>query len=185
MSMPRLQVSANRRFLVDTTGEPFFYLADTAWELIHVLSREDAERYLARRAAQRFTVIQAVILSEFDGLTAPNAYGHLPFRRDTHGRIDPGQPDLHPTSLSDYWSHVDYIVDRAAAHGLYLALLPTWGDKVCRLWGTGPDIFAPYYQNQGPAEAAQRIELYGHFLGSRYGPQHHLGHRRRSPGRRP
>jgi hypothetical protein len=172
--MPRLQVSANRRFLVTATGAPFFYLADTAWELIHVLSREDADRYLARRAAQRFTVIQTVVLSEFDGLATPNAYGHLPFRRDTQGHVDPDQPDVRPPAEGDYWSHVDYVVDRAAAHGLYVALLPTWGDKVCQLWGVGPDLFGPAYQQQGLAAAAARIARYGRFLGRRYADRSNL-----------
>ncbi len=38
-SLPRLRVSDNRRFLVDASGKPFFYLADTAWELFHRLTR--------------------------------------------------------------------------------------------------------------------------------------------------
>ncbi|MBE3068735.1 MAG: DUF4038 domain-containing protein, partial [Planctomycetes bacterium] len=41
-----LKVSANRRFLVHADGTPFFYLADTAWELFHKLEREEADRYL-------------------------------------------------------------------------------------------------------------------------------------------
>lgn len=67
--------SENRRFLEHRHGTPFLYLGDTAWELFHRLTREDAERYLELRRAQGFTVIQAVVLAEFDGLTAPNAYG--------------------------------------------------------------------------------------------------------------
>src|SRR5262245_22408416 len=72
--LPQLQVSDNRRFLVTADGRPFFWLGDTAWELFHRLSREDVDRYLRKRAGQRFTVIQAVVLAEFDGLTEPNAY---------------------------------------------------------------------------------------------------------------
>lgn len=34
-TLPRLQVSENQRYLVTTQGKPFFYLADTAWELFH------------------------------------------------------------------------------------------------------------------------------------------------------
>src|SRR6476661_8637517 len=76
--LPALKVSDNHRYLVDADGKPFFYLADTAWELFHRQTREDAAAYLKDRAAKRFNVIQAVVLAEFDGLTAPNAYGHLP-----------------------------------------------------------------------------------------------------------
>src|SRR6188472_2788845 len=74
-TLPRLRVSENRRFLVTADGQPFFWLGDTAWELFHRQTREDAERYLRDRAERRFTVIQAVALAEFDGLGTPNAYG--------------------------------------------------------------------------------------------------------------
>jgi hypothetical protein len=141
-----LRVSDNGRYLVHEDGAPFFYLGDTAWELFHRLSREDADSYLANRAAKRFTVIQAVVLAEFDGLGAPNAYGELPLI------------DLDPTKPSDaYFEHVDYIVDKAAELGLYTGMLPTWGDKWNKKWGGGPVVFNQ--ENAGP---------YGEFLGARY-----------------
>jgi len=70
-----LRVSANRRHLERPDGTPFFYLADTAWELFHRLSVEDAGRYLQDRAAKGFTVIQAVVLAELDGLETPTPLG--------------------------------------------------------------------------------------------------------------
>ncbi len=70
-ALPGLRISENRRFLVTDTGKPFFYLGDTAWELFHRLSREDAARYLENRAGKGFTVIQAVALAELDGLNDP------------------------------------------------------------------------------------------------------------------
>ena len=36
-----LQVSPDRRHLVQADGSPFFYLADTAWELIHRLDEDE------------------------------------------------------------------------------------------------------------------------------------------------
>ena len=56
----RLQVSENGRFLVTENGEPFFWMADTSWELFHRCNREEAELYLKKRAEQGFNVIQAV-----------------------------------------------------------------------------------------------------------------------------
>lgn len=56
-ALASLTVSENKRFLTQSHGTPFFYLADTAWELFHRLNREEADMYLARRAAQGFTVI--------------------------------------------------------------------------------------------------------------------------------
>ena len=68
-----LEVSKNGRHLVDKNGKPFLYLGDTAWELFHKLNREEATDYLQNRAEKGFTVIQAVVLAELDGLRVPNA----------------------------------------------------------------------------------------------------------------
>jgi Protein of unknown function (DUF4038)/Putative collagen-binding domain of a collagenase len=145
--LPGLKVSENKRFLVTSDdGRPFFWLGDTAWELFHRLSREEAERYLTNRAALRFTIIQAVALAEFDGLGTPNAYGHTPLRNN-----DPTQPN------EDYFAHVDWIVAKANEVGLYIGFLPTWGDKWNRRTGTGPEIFTPTNARQ-----------YGEWLGRRY-----------------
>jgi hypothetical protein len=113
-----LRVSADGRHLLQADGRPFFYLADTAWSLFHRLSREEADHYLRNRAAKGFTVIQAVALSENDGLRTPNAYGERPLVEH-----DPRRPN------EAYFAHVDWVVDRAAELGLTIALLPTWGDK--------------------------------------------------------
>lgn len=62
-----LRVADNGRTLEHEDGRPFFYLGDTAWQLFHRLNREEADRYLANRAAKGFTVIQAVALAELVG----------------------------------------------------------------------------------------------------------------------
>jgi hypothetical protein len=144
--MSRLKVSESRRFLVQEDGSPFFYLGDTAWELFHRATREAAERYLRNRAEKGFTVIQAVVLAEFDGLHEPNADGHLPLQQD-----DPTRPN------EAYFQHVDWVVDKAAKLGLYTGMLPTWGDKWNRAWGAGPEIFTP-----------ENAAIYGEWLGHRY-----------------
>jgi len=61
--------------LVDEAGKPWFYMADTAWELAHRLNPAEADFYLTTRARQRFNAIQTVILAEFDGLNTPNRQG--------------------------------------------------------------------------------------------------------------
>src|SRR5690349_15061703 len=117
-TLPTLKVSENRRFLVTADGRTFFWLGDTAWGLFRRQTREDAERYLRDRAELRFTVIQAVALAEFDGLGAPNAYGERPLVDN-----DPTRPN------EAYFAHVDWIVRKANQLGLYVGLLPSWGDK--------------------------------------------------------
>ena len=145
-------MSENRRFLVYEDGRPFFYLGDTAWELFHRLNREEADRYLQDRARKGFTVIQAVALAELDGLGDPNPYGHLPLLDN-----DPARPDVKEGPANDYWDHVDFVVEKANALGLYVGFLPTWGDKWNKKWGIGPEIFT-----------AENAAVYGEWLGRRY-----------------
>lgn len=143
---PRVKVSeTNPHFLSTTDNRPFFYLADTAWELFHRLNREEADRYLKDRADKRFTVIQAVLLAELDGLHTPNAYGHTPLQND-----DPTKPN------EDYFQHVDWIVNKADELGLTIGMLPTWGDKWHKPLGQG-GIFTP-----------ENARTYGQYVGNRY-----------------
>jgi hypothetical protein len=140
-----VRVSDNGRYLVDKEGNPFFYFGDTAWELFHLLSREEADQYLANRAEKGFTVIQAVVLSQIGGLDVPNAYGNIPLKDH-----DPEKPN------EDYFKHVDYIVNKAASVGLTIGMLPTWGSYWSSL---NPDevIFNP-----------ENAYVFGRFLGKRY-----------------
>jgi len=108
----RLKVSDNHRFLVHTDGTPFFYLADTAWELFHRLNREEATHYLNDRASKGFTVVQAVALAELDGLNEPNPYGFRPLIEN-----DPARPDVKEGPDNDYWDHVDFVVNTAGQLG--------------------------------------------------------------------
>ena len=115
----KLKISENRRFLVYEDGTPFFYLGDTGWELFHRLTRDESEKYLENRRAKGFTVIQAVALAELDGLNTPNAEGNKPLIDN-----DPLKPN------EAYFEHVDWVIRKAADKGLFIGLLPTWGDKV-------------------------------------------------------
>lgn len=154
--MKLLKISESKRYLVSADGEPFFYLGDTAWELFHKMSREEAEAYLQNRAQNGFNVIQAVALAELDGLDTPNFYGRKPLLRNEFGEYDPVLPDISETEY-DYWQHVDFVIKRAEELGLYIGLLPTWGDKYNRHWGTGPVIFNP-----------DNAYVYGKWLAERY-----------------
>ena len=147
------RVDGSRRFLVHADGSPFLWLGDTAWELFHRTTRDDAEHYLETRRRQGFTVIQAVVLAEMDGLETPSANGHRPLVAN-----DPARPDVRPGADDDYWDHVDFVVRRAADKGLFIGLLPTWGDKVWKAgWGKGPEVFT-----------AENARQYGRFIGGRY-----------------
>jgi len=126
----KLKISENKRFLIHEDGTPFFYLGDTGWELFHRLNKEETEKYLENRRAKGFTVIQAVALAELDGLNTPNAEGNKPLIDN-----DPLKPN------EAYFTHVDWVIRKAAEKGIFIGLLPTWGDKVDKKWGVGPVIF--------------------------------------------
>lgn len=164
--MQTLKISEDKRHIVYADGTPFYWIGDTAWELFHRLSREEADLYLENRAALKFSVIQAVALAEYDGLTLGNAYGRVPLLQNAQGQYDPTLPDLEKNESAGtytYWDHVDYIVDKAASLGIYIAMLPTWGDKYNKSWGKGPEIFTE-----------ENAYLYGSWLGKRYGDRDNI-----------
>ncbi len=141
-----LKISEDHRYIVTEDNQPFFWLGDTAWELLHRLDKDETMVYLKDRAGKGFTVIQTVILAELDGLNTPNANGDLPLVEND------------PTKLNEaYFAHVDWVVAQAEKLGLYLGLLPTWGDKWNKKWGVGPEIFT-----------SENAEAYGEILAKRY-----------------
>ena len=144
----RLKVSENNRYLVFEDGTPFFYLGCTAWELFHRLNREEIEKYLENRRQKGFTVIQAVVLAELDGLKTPNAYGEVPLINE-----NPLTPNPR------YFEHVDWVIKKAEEKGMFIGLLPTWGDNV-----SGYGFRGEFHPIMQPDSAFQ----YGKWLGDRY-----------------
>ena len=137
-----MKVSADGRSL-EVDGKPFFWLGDTAWQLFHRLNRDEVKVYLENRRAKGFTVVQAVALAELDGLTVPNAEGHLAL----NGK-DPARPN------EPYFQHIDWAIDEANRAGLWVALLPSWGSY----WKTG----------EARVFNEENARAYGQWLGQRY-----------------
>lgn len=147
--LPRLRVHESGRLLEQADGRPFFWLGDTAWELLHRLTREQIQAYLDKRADQRFNVIQVVALPEINGLTSPNRYGDVPL------------VDVDPATPNERWFELlDFTVAEAARRGLYVAILPTWGSYAVR---EEPVLFEHHFLFT-PEKAAS----YGRWLGARY-----------------
>ncbi|MCX7798853.1 MAG: glycoside hydrolase family 140 protein [Fimbriimonadales bacterium] len=146
------EVHPGGRRLQTEDGKPFFWLADTAWELFHRLTREEIAEYLSVRRQQGFNVVQAVGLAELDGLRTPNREGQLPLHAE-----DPERPN------DRYWDLVDFAFDKAEEHGITIALLPTWGDKLNKAWGDGPVVFHP-----------RNARTFGGYLAERYGHRRNL-----------
>ncbi|WP_227009097.1 glycoside hydrolase family 140 protein [Christiangramia fulva] len=141
-----MKISRDHHFLETETGEPFFWMGDTAWELLHTLNREEIIKYLDDRKQKGFSVIQTVILAELNGLNLANAYGEKPLLQNNPARIN-----------EKYFTHLDFLLKEADKRGLYIGLLPTWGDKFNKKWGIGPEVFTP-----------ENAEAYGLLLGKRY-----------------
>ncbi|WP_245957847.1 glycoside hydrolase family 140 protein [Niabella yanshanensis] len=136
----QIAVSPSKTYLTKN-NQPFFWLADTGWELFHRLSREEAIYYLNVRQQQGFNVIMAVALAELDGIRTPNYYGDLPFsdlKTLTWAETRGNNPK--DSIAYDYWDHVDFVIREAAKRNIFIGLLPTWGDKVVP-GAAGPVIF--------------------------------------------
>ena len=142
----RLTVTKNGHYLQFQDGTPFFWLGDTGWELFHRLNLKEIQQYLDNRSSKGFSVIQAVALAEFDGLRKPNQYGELPLKN-----LDPKTPN------EKYFKVVDSTIHMARQRNLFIGLLPTWGDKVTKMWGEGPVVFDSI-----------NAYTYGKWIGNRY-----------------
>jgi hypothetical protein len=119
-----IRVSANGRYFCDARGEPFFWMADTAWPLFSQYSLEQAEQYLSTRARQGFNVIKGVLVwplgTMYEQSTPqPNYKGEFPWTDN-----NPATPN------AAYFDHVEHLVSFAAQHSLMLNMLPIWGYHV-------------------------------------------------------
>jgi hypothetical protein len=146
--LPPVRVHADGHHLETADGRPFFWLGDTAWSLVHATDRDECSHFLRTRADQGYTVIQVNVLAEMDGVRRPTALGLRPFADN-----DPARPN------DAYFDRIVEIVDEAAARGLYLAILPAWGDKLTAPWGDGPRLFT--------VQNLPVVRAYGRYLGGK------------------
>lgn len=109
-SWDSLSITTKGRYLSKRVdGSPFFWQADTAWEIFHRLNKTDVDLYLSDRAEKGFNIIQAVAVAELNGTTHSNYYNQLPLVNQ-----DPTQP------IEEYFEYVDYVIDRAADYGRFI-----------------------------------------------------------------
>ncbi len=143
-----VRVHPGGHHLETTDGRPFFWLGDTAWSLLHATDRDECSYYLRTRADQGYTVIQVNVLAEMDGVRRPTALGLIPFQN-----LDAALP------VDAYFDRFVEVVDEAAARGLYVAVLPAWGDKLTAPWGDGPRLFR--------LDNLPVVRAYGRYLGGK------------------
>ena len=105
-----LRVSQTGRYFVDANGEPFYFLADTQWELFRRYSPSEAELILENRKAKGFNIVMVMLTGVGDG-TGPNLEGHHPWLND-----DPATPN------PAYFNGVDAVVRQAQANDIQLLI---------------------------------------------------------------
>jgi Protein of unknown function (DUF4038)/Putative collagen-binding domain of a collagenase len=137
------------RYLINSfTNKPVFLVGDSAWSLITQLSDADVELYLSDRAARGVNYIWCA--------AADNTYQAHPPRDFNGDRPFDGDDFTHEDEK--YWAHVDYVLQRAAAHGITVALDPAFVGL------TPADGYLASYQKSGSGVLA----AYGEFLARRY-----------------
>ncbi len=147
--MEKLRISPNRRYFVRGDGTPFPWLADTDWTMPQRLKWDDALYLMKKRKEQGFTVLQIVALDPEEDLLMRSPAGE-PALLD--GNLD--------TPNERYFRYLDWILEEAEKLGLYVLLLPVWGQLV-----VGHDWSGNTYEKTVTEENAR---AYGNWIGSRY-----------------
>ena len=105
-----IRVSQNGRYFVDAQGAPFYFLADTQWELFRRYSLSEAKLILENRKAKGFTVVMVMLTGVGSG-TNPNLDGHCPWLNDNPATPNP-----------NYFTNVDAVVQLAQANDVHLLI---------------------------------------------------------------
>ena len=164
-----LAVSVNGRYLIDAAGAPFYYVADTPWQLLASLDLAETKEYIDIRASQGFTALQLVATPwSFDdraanwdfegerGQARVNAAGEVPFFT-ANGEAPKTLADVDFTRPNEaYWQHVDAVLSYLRQRRLAAYFIPLWASN-----------FAAHFS----AEAHYAI---GSTLGRRYRRQNNL-----------
>ena len=126
-----IRVSDSGRYFVDEQGQPFYFLADTQWELFRRYTLEEAKLILENRRAKGFTVVMVMLTGVGPG-TEPNLAGERPWINN-----DPASPN------PAYFEHVDAVVKLARQNDLQLLIgiyHQTYGTRMtldnARRWAT-------------------------------------------------
>jgi hypothetical protein len=151
----RMTLSRDKTHLINSfTNKPVFITGEAAWSLIAQLSSEEAEVYLADRERRAFNAIIVNLIEHQYADHAPaNHAGDMPFTGAVFS-----------TPNEAYFAHADYVIGRAADHGITVFLFPAYlgyGSHQCNVsnegWGT---------DMQKVSEATLRA--WGAYVGNRY-----------------
>jgi len=145
-----LKISENKRYFVDQNRVPVLLHGDTAWSLIVELTKPETEQYLENRRQKGFnTVLVNLIEHKFGSNVPRNRDGEPPFTT----------PGDFSTPNENYFTHVDWILRKAAEKGIQALLAPDY------LGYAGSD--EGWYE-ETLANGANKLREYGRYVGRRY-----------------
>ena len=152
-----LHPSANGRYMLNASNAPFLIIGDGPHSILANLSNSDAVTYLTDRGQRGFNALWIELLC--DSYTfGYGTEGTANYGRDINGNnpftstLAGGFYDL-TTPNEAYWSHVDYIVQQAAANGLQCMFTP---------------LDQGGWTQTSLVNGTTRCQQYGQFLGNRY-----------------
>jgi hypothetical protein len=147
-----LKISANKRYLTDQNGQPFFYNADTGWKLFLKLDKDGVLDYLTDRKSKKFTVIQTM-LTGFVG--EKNIFGDKPFADSSD----------FSTANKQYFDHVEWVVQQTDSLGLLIAIAPLWAGCCGEGYG-GKGAVGP--TSIMSANGPEKSRGFGEYIGKRF-----------------
>lgn len=148
-----LKIHESNRYLVDGTGKPYLYNADTAWMLFLQLTPEEAEEYMDLRLAQGFNTLQLILTGFLGNKTID---GLLPF--------DEANDFSKPNEA--YFAHVERVIEKAAERNLLLSIAPLWSGCCNEGWAkvNREGDLKPININ-----GVEKCRAFGNYLGQRFG----------------
>lgn len=148
-----LAISANQRYIVDASGDPFLLHGDTPWMLGLQLSQAQVDTFLDDRQAKGFTCLMFEAPGWHYSSQTPeynNSHGEAPFT--TMSPVNWAVPN------EAYWLNIDYIVNACFDRGIACMINPAYyGFNSTEGWQTALN-----------AESDADLQTFGAFLGARY-----------------
>lgn len=114
-----LEIAQGKRTLQKRTGEPFFWLGDTAWAAPARSTWDEWKKYVDIRARQGFNVIQVNSLPQYDA-AKPVWEERKPFAMDS------GEQWNYDEIQKGYFDYLDKMIEYANNNGLVVAVVVLW-----------------------------------------------------------
>ena len=154
----QLQASADHRYLVDGSGNPFFVLGESAWNLIVMLNAADVVTYLTDRKARGLNAVLTQLVGTMGDNPPQNRAGVQPFTT----AADFSTPN--PAYFS--WAHS--VIEAARDRGIVVFLAPAYLGYDGAPAGQG---WYPVLQTNSVATLA----AYGRYVGTTFADLPNIG----------